>query len=228
MVSTSTSDVRATGGGDSAVRGAWAGWGPVAGIGFVVLVVASAFLDNSPNANDSNAKWTSYYASSAHQVTGILSGFLGVIAAVALLCFVAIAWTRLVAAGRNGLSSLLVPLLGTLSAVGIAVGFALGAVVPGGMIFGSMPEPSPDVLRVLNQTAGPLILVAGMIPLALAIAILAVQARRAGTFGRAMVIFSMVMAVITLFAFIWFTALAPLIWILTVSILLIRRRPLPA
>jgi hypothetical protein len=49
------------------------------------------------------------------------------------------------------------------------------------------------------------------------------QARAAGAFGKGMTIFGLVVAVITLFSFVFFPVLAPLIWVVTVSIILIRR-----
>jgi hypothetical protein len=66
----------------------------VSGITFVVLFVASVFMDNTPNAN-------------------------------------------------------------AVSAARIAVGSLLQALIPEGMIFNSLPEPSPDIMRVLGGTACP-------------------------------------------------------------------------
>ncbi len=52
---------------------------------------------------------------------------------------------------------------------------------------------------------------------------LALQARAVGAFGRGLTIFSLIVAVFTVFAFEFFPVLAPLIWVLTISVVLIRR-----
>jgi hypothetical protein len=123
--------------------------------------------------------------------------------------------------GRPGAASPLPVAAAAVSAACIAVGSLLQTLIPGGMIFGSLPEPSPAIMRVLDGVAGPLILVGGM--LALAVASLTLQARAAGVFGRGMTIFSLVVAVISVFSFAFFPVLAPLVWVVTVSIVLIRR-----
>jgi hypothetical protein len=91
------------------------------------------------------------------------------------------------------------------------------------MIFGSMPEPSPGILRVMEDAGTPLVFVGGMIALAVSVASLSLQARAAGAFGKGLTVFSLIMAVLTVFSFEFFPVLAPLIWVLTVSIVLIRR-----
>ncbi len=146
----------------------------------------------------------------------------GVAAALALVSFLAIVWTRVAAAARPGVASPLPAAAAAVSAACIAVG-SLQALIPGGMIFDSLPEPSPDIMRVLEDAEGPLIFVGGMLALALAVASLALQARAAGAFGTGMTVFSLVVAGITVFSFQFFPALAPLVWAVTVSIALIRR-----
>ena len=133
-----------------------------------------------------------------------------------------IIWARVAAAARPSAASPL-PVAATAISACIAVGSLLQALIPGGMIFGSLPEPSPDIMRVLGSAAAPLILVGGMLALALAVASLALQARAAGAFGTSMTIFSLVVAGITVFSFQFFPVLAPLVWAVTLSIALIRR-----
>jgi hypothetical protein len=222
MVDTSQGDLRTAGRADRPARTGWAGWAPFSGIAFVVLFVASVFMDNTPNANASDAAWTSYFASAGNRGLAVAAGFLGVLAALALMSFLVIVWTR-VAAGRPGAASPLPVAAAAVSAACIAVGSLLQALIPGGMIFSSLPEPSPAIMRVLGGAAGPLILVGGMLALALAVASLTLQARAARVFGRGMTIFSLVVAVISVFSFAFFPVLAPLVWVVTVSIVLIRR-----
>ncbi len=223
MADTAQGDLRTTGTAQRPARPGWPGWAPLSGIAFVVLFVASVFMDNTPDANASNAAWTSYFASAGHRGTALASGFLGVAAALALLSFLVIIWTRVAAVSRPGAASPLPIAAATMSAACIAVGSLLQALIPGSMIFNSLPEPSPGIIRVFSEAAGPLILVGGMLALALAVASLTLQARAAGAFGKGMTIFSLIVAVLTVFSFQFFPVLAPLIWAVTVSVVLIRR-----
>jgi hypothetical protein len=223
MVDTSQSAQRTAGDARLPARAGWPGWAPVSGITFVVLFVASIFMENAPDPNASDTAWTHYFASASNRELAVASALLGVIAALALLSFVVIIWARVAAAARPSAASPLPVAATALSAACIAVGSLLQALIPGGMIFGSLPEPSPDIMRVLAGAAAPLILVGGMLALALAVASLALQARAAGAFGTSMTIFSLVVAGITVFSFQFFPVLAPLVWAVTLSIALIRR-----
>lgn len=209
-------------------------WAGAAGIAFVVLFVAAALMGNTPNSNASDATWTSYFASSGHRTTMIVAGFLLVLAALCLLVFFSALWSR-VADARGGRRTSPLPLVAAgAGGAALAVGAVLSVSVAGGMIFGSLPEPSAAILRMMGQIGWPVAMVAGMFAVALAIVAIAVQARSAGAFGTAMTVFSIIMAVITLASFLFFPLLAPLLWVLVTSIVLIRRpalarrAPLPA
>jgi len=223
MVNTSRSELRAANSEQRPARLGWPGWGPVSGLTFVVVFVASLFMDTTPDANASNTAWTSYFATASHRETALAAGFLGVVAALAVMSFLVITWTRIAAAGRPGLASPLPVAAAAVCAACIAAGSLLQALIPGSMVFNSLPEPSPDIMRVLSQAAGPLILVGGMLALALAMASLALQARAARAFGTTLTIFTLITAVITVFSFQFFPVLAPLVWTVTMSIVLIRR-----
>jgi hypothetical protein len=223
MVDTSQGELRAARSTERPPRSGWPGWGPLSGIAFVILFTASVFTDATPNANASNAAWTAYFASASHRDLALASGFLGVIAALALLSFLVIIWTRIAAVSRSGVASPLPVAAAAVSAACLAVGSLLQALIPGSMIFNSLPEPSPGILRVFDEVAGPLILVGAMFAFALALASLTLQARAAGAFGTRMTVFSLIVAVITLASFQFFPVLAPLIWVVTVSVVVIRR-----
>jgi hypothetical protein len=201
----------------------WAGWGPASGIVFVVFFVATAFMSSTPDTNASNSAWTSWFASSSHRELLLAAGFTGLVAALALLSFIANIWTRIAAVTQARASNPLPVAAGAVAAACIAVGALLQALIPGSMIFNSLPEPSPGIMRILENTAGPLVFGGGMIALALAMAGLTLQARAVGAFGRGLTIFSLVVAVLTVFAFEFFPVLAPLTWVVTISVVLIRR-----
>jgi hypothetical protein len=223
MVDTSQGGLRAAVSPESTTSGGWPGWGPLSGIAFVVFFVATSFMSDTPSAADSNAAWTAWFASAAHRDVLTATGFTGLVAALALLSFIVNIWTRVAVVSGARVTNPLPVAAAAVAAAAIASGALLQAVIPGAMVFNSMPEPSPGIIRVLENVAGPLVFVGGMIALALAVASLALQARAAGAFGKRLTIFSLVVAVLTVFSFEFFPVLAPLVWVVTVSIILIRR-----
>ncbi len=88
---------------------------------------------------------------------------------------------------------------------------------------GQLRLPSADVLRLTADAFFAFVSVAGMFGVALAIAGLGVQARSAGLFGRWFATTSLVVAIITLFSFGYYPMIAPMLWFLAVSIMLLRR-----
>jgi hypothetical protein len=194
---------------------------PLLGIVYAVLFFVAFLLENTPDDDASDAKWTNYFASSGHRTQIIVAAFLFVVAAACMAAFMSTLWSRLGSAGRNPLGLVAA---GT-GAAAIAIGGTFTAVIPGAMAFGSLREPSADLLRVSSDMGYPVISVAGMIALAVAIAVLSVQARDAGLFGSRLTIFSLVLAVITLASVLFFPLLAMLIWFIVVSVVLMRRGP---
>ena len=207
----------------STTRSRWARWEPLTGIGFVVLFVAGVLTSNSLNANDSNLKWLNYYASSGNQIRLLVSGFLFVLASMCLVLFITSLWSRIAAARRPHATSPLPLVAAGVGAAGIALGGVFGATVPGAMIFGQLRLPSADILRLASNLSFPAIAVAGMFGVALALGGIAVQAHRAGLFGRRFAIIGVVVGVITIFSFAFFPMAATVIWFLVVSIMLLRR-----
>jgi hypothetical protein len=194
----------------------------VYGLGFVVLFVVAFFMEDTPDGNASNAKWTSYFASKSHRTELIVSAFLFVVAALLLLAL----FTELASRVRDearpdqsrfGLGA------ATIGATCIAIGGVANAVVAGAMAFGNAPEPNADVLRYGDNLGYPILAVAGMISVAVAIVVLSVQAGRVGLFSKGVVIASVVLGVLTLLSFLFFPLLAMLIWVITASIVLTRQ-----
>jgi hypothetical protein len=190
----------------------------------VVFFVAGFATTPSPTDNNSNLTWLNYFASSGNQIKTLVSGFMFVLAAVCLATFVTSLWSRIAEARRPQLTSPLPLVAAAVGAVGIALGGVLEATVSGGMIFGQLRLPPADILRFGNDASFPAIAVAGMFGTALAIAGIGFQAASAGLFGRRFTVVSVIAAVLTVFSFGFFPLLAPLLWFLVVSIMLLRRK----
>jgi hypothetical protein len=108
-------------------------------------------------------------------------------------------------------------------AVAVAIGGTCTAIVSGAIVFGNAPEPSPDVLRYADNLGYPIITVAGMIAVAVAMGMLTIQAYRSGLFGKGLTYFCVVLAVLTLASFMFWPLFAMLLWCIVVSIVLARR-----
>ncbi len=201
----------------------WERWQPATGIGFVVLFIAGFMIFNTPDDNATNAKWTSYYASSGNRISLVLSAFLLVLSALCFISFVTTAWSRVAAALRPHTASPLPMVAAGVAAAGIAVGAVLNATIAGAMVFGNLAEPSAETLRVFSELAFPVITVAGMLAAGLALASLSMAAFRSGVLGKRMAIFGMVAAVAAVFSFVFLPMLLPLAWVLVASVLLLRQ-----
>lgn len=211
------------------VRGGWWRWEPVTGIAFVVLGVVAFHLNPAPGDGDPNSVWLKAYSNSGDQIRFVVSGFMLVVAALCLISFVTHLWLRIAAARRPHTTSPL-PLVATgLAAAGIALGAVLSATVSATQIVranvpqaGYLPLPSADILRFTADSFFAFV-AGGMFAFALAIAVLGLQARSAGLFGRRFATTSIVVAIFTLFSFGYYPMIVPLLWILVVSIMLLRR-----
>ena len=97
------------------------------------------------------------------------------------------------------------------------------AVVSGAALTSSTPIPNADVLRLANDIGFAFVGVAGMAAAALSIACLSFEAHATGFFGRRLLVFSIVVAVILLASIAFVPIVALLIWLVVVSIVLMRR-----
>jgi hypothetical protein len=83
--------------------------------------------------------------------------------------------------------------------------------------------PGADVLRLTNDLGFAMVGVGGMTAAALSIACLSMQARTVGLFGRRLLIFSLVVALVLLGSIAFVPIIALLIWLIVVTIVLLRR-----
>ena len=205
-------------------RGSMRRWLPaLPGALFVVAFVVSFFMINTPNDNDSNAKWVNYFADRGHQVQVLISGFLLVIAGMSLLTFLTRLYAR-VNAGRANQDRDPLPLVAAAAAGGLfAAGGVVAATIPGAMIFSSLRVPSADVLRLTGDMSYPFFTVGGGFASAVAIVTMTWAAQRSGYFGRALGIFSYVAAAAAVASFMFFPLAVVLVWVLVVSVVMARR-----
>lgn len=201
----------------------WRRWEPLTGVAFIALFLAGfLMMVNGPNPNDSNATWHTYFADRGHQVLITASGFILVAAGLCLLAFLTTAWLRIGA--RRGAASSPLPLIAAgVAAASIVIGAVSQAVVTGSMLFGSMPEPGADTLRLGLNLSFPFIAVAGMFAASLSIAGLSIQAYSAGIVGRRLLIPGLVVAVGLLASVFFFPMVLLLVWAAVMTAVLMRQ-----
>jgi hypothetical protein len=197
-------------------------WQPLTAIAFVVFFVASVVVSSPPADDVSNVTWTRAYTGTAHAREHLATGILLVLAALSLLSFLTLLWTR-IAAARRPVSVSPLPLIAAgVAAACISVGGVLMASVSGSILIGSMRVPNADELRFANDTGFAMVSVAGMLAAALSIACLSVQARAAGLFGTRMMGFGIVVSIVLLAAVAFLPIAALLIWLVVAAARLMR------
>jgi hypothetical protein len=200
----------------------WRRWESLTGIGFVAFFIASVGASNPPAPSASDQAWVANYAGRSHEVRHLITGICLVIAALCLMSFLTMLWTRIAAARRPArLSSLPLAAAGV-SAACIAVGGVLMGGMSGSMLFASAPEPSAQILRLGNDVGFAMVGLPGMLAAALCVACLSVSGHAVGLFGRGMSIFGLVVAVVLLAALAFVPVFAFLIWMVVAAVMVMR------
>jgi hypothetical protein len=197
-------------------------WAPLTGFAFVVFFLASITVSSPPSDKASDAAWIANYTGHTHVAQHVATGVLLILAALSLLSFLSTTWTRI--AGNRPLGSITpVPI--------VAAGVASACIAVGGVLMGAIAAtvqgtghtPDPDLLRFGNDVGFVMVGLPGMLATALSVAGLSVQGRRSGLFGRKMMIFGLVVAVILLASIAFIPIVALLAWLVVTAIVLIRR-----
>ncbi|HEX9236359.1 MAG TPA: hypothetical protein VF972_08770 [Actinomycetota bacterium] len=204
-------------------RDRWPGW---AGIAFVVLFIVGFFtlvLRSAPDPNASTASFTAFVADSAKRHQAVAGMFLLALAALAFLWFVVGLHARLRSAeGEPAQMSRLALASGIVYVVILSVAAATITVAPAGVVFGPTPVPNGDLIRELFQLGFVMLLVFGLIPVALLIAITSALAIKKRALPGWLGPVGFVLAAVQLIAAPIFPAAFALpLWVLLVSIVLL-------
>jgi hypothetical protein len=200
----------------------WARWEPLTGIAFVICFIGSVVVSSVPADNASNQDWVAAFTGHTHQVQHLTTGLLLVLAALCLMSFLTIVWTRIAAAPRPAMLSPLPIVAAGVSSACIAVGGILMAGISGSALIGSAPVPAADLLRLGNDLGFAMVGIAGMCAAALSIACLSGQAHAVGLFGGKLLVFGRVVAVVLLGSVAFVPIIALLLWLIVVSVVLMR------
>jgi hypothetical protein len=203
--------------------GPWTRWGPLTGIAFPVLFVLSVMLSNVPAATAGDAAWTAAYTGAGNQAGHFATGGCLVLAGLCLVSFLTTVWTTVAAARRPAAVSPLPVVAGGVAAACMGVGGVLMGGISASALIGGGPLPGADVLRLANDMGYGMVALAGMTAAALSIAGLTFQGRAAGLFGGRLLVLGLVVAVLLLGSLAFFPILALFVWLIVVSVVLLRR-----
>ncbi|MEO9140350.1 MAG: hypothetical protein ABI345_14950 [Jatrophihabitans sp.] len=197
-------------------------WAPLTGIAFVVFFLGSVVASSPPSDKASDAAWVANYTGHAHVTEHLVTGVLLILAALSLLSFLSTTWTRIAGNRQVGAISP-IPL--------VAAGVASACIAVGGVLMGAIAATvqgtghalDPALLRFCNDVGFAMVGLPGMLATALSVAILSVQGRHTGLFGRKMMIFGLIVAVILLASLAFIPIVALLVWLVVTAVVLIRR-----
>jgi hypothetical protein len=208
----------------------WERWGALGGILFVIMVLVSVFLPGSPpKTSDSAAKIVKFFGDNGDEIRW--AGYIGLLATIPLFWWLSSVW-RLMRRGEGGAPRLAVMALGgaVFATVTAAIGAIILAVVP--LVgLGSVGPSGARFFYVLgaNIGAAPLIGIAALIGAFSAVIIRSgVLPVVLGWLGALVALIALVGAAVvattndTLFAISFVGFAASALWVLIVSIFMLR------
>jgi len=193
------------------------------GIAFVVLFVAGFGAIPTPSNNKNTAQWAQWWNDSGHRAGAIVGAYLMVLGALAFVWFASSLRDQFGEGGR------LMFTFGSIFAVIAVVSTMVRVSIPGAKQFGSTPLPAGgDLPRQFDQIGYAMLLVAGALAAGLFVGMASHLARRSGALPGWLTVAGYVVAVLQLAASLFFPFLLFLLWVLVVSIVLMRRRRIGA
>jgi len=200
---------------------------PLAGISFVVVYVVAWIVSRSPDSDDPAATIAAYYTQKSHRVLEVVSAYLFVAAALLFVCFVAGLRARLRPAEGGEATATTVAFGSAVVFAGLLVAGAMSlAAVPAGMALGGIGAPDGgDVVNFMQSAGYGMILVGGMLFAAATIAATSLVSMRTSALPRWSAWLGYVCAFVLLFSVVWLPQIALLVWMLAISIVLLRAPP---
>jgi hypothetical protein len=202
---------------------AWERIGAVAGIAFAVLLVSGVILVD-PVSGQSDQKFTEFYAERSNRIAVIAGMYLIALAGACFLWFLgSLRRVLLRAEGAPGTLSTVSFAGGIVFAAMLCAGGAAMGLVAASMSLGGEPQPSPEIGRLFTQLGYTLILLFGMIAGIVLIVGTSVLALRTGVLPLWLSLAGFVAAGLSLLGVIFISAAAFPLWVVAVSIVMLRR-----
>lgn len=203
----------------------WERWGPIAGIVFVVLLFVGVNLAvaDLPSADDSLTKIANFYNDGGKRAQVIIGAYLLWLACLFFIWFLASVRTRLLAV--EGVPGRLTSIAfggGLVFVAMLAVAAACFASVAGDITFGGEKFVSPDAARFIPEIGYPILLIGGMFAAIAMIDAVSILILRTGMLPRWIGWFGFFTAVVLLGAVYFLPLIAFVLWVLFVSIAMLR------
>jgi hypothetical protein len=201
-------------------------WGAIAGLGFVVLFVVGFVLSgDTPEYDASNREWRRWFVDDGNRNLQVVSMFLMVLSAFALIGFLAVLTRRLRVTNRPELVNTAIGaglvLAAMIVVAGIAINQVSAAITFGGGA-GEYPVPGADVLRQSEQLGFGVALLGGGWAAALLVGATSLAVRGTDLLPRWLVVTSHIAAVLLLLSVFFIPFVLLPLWVLTVSIVMLR------
>lgn len=207
----------------------WDRWGPIAGIVFVVLFVAGFVVMNLPDTDDPLTKIKAFYDDGGNRAQIIIAFYLLVLSAVFFFWFLASLRTRLLAVeGPPGRLTSIAFGSGLVFVALLLVASSCFAFIAGEITFGDVNNINPELQRVLPDLGYPILLIGGMFAAIAMIDATCVLIVRTGFLPKWIGWFGFVAAIGLLFAFFFVPMILLVLWVLFVSVALLRSAPTAA
>jgi MFS family permease len=198
----------------------------LAGIAFVVLYVVAWFVSKTPDSDASSAQIADYYSDRGNRILMIVSAYLFVVSGLVFLHFITGIRARLVADARHAAEGTFVVAAGAVF-VGLLMAGAMAlAAVPASISFdsssGTGVPTSGDVVSIIQSAGYGMILVGGMLSAAAMILAASLLIMRTRLLPGWTAWLGFAAAVVLLFAVVWVPQIALVIWVLALSIVMLR------
>jgi hypothetical protein len=196
--------------------GAWMG------IAFVVLFVSGFMTFSTPDSNKDTVKWARWWTDSGHRVGAVIAAYLMVLGVLAFVWFI---WAL-----RRRLGDDAGPMVvfGGLFVGMVLVSALIRAAIPGAKLFGNTPVPTGDFARQFDQIGFALLLVAGALSAGAFTGFASFAARRREILPGWLSMAGYVVAALQLVAGLFFPFVLFVLWVLVISIVLLRRDERPS
>ena len=184
---------------------------------FAIFFVVGNFMQPMPKHMKNVQEWARLFNKSSNRATQIIGTYLVILGLLAFLWFVT-RLRRVVADGTGGMLAFASVFAGV-----SMVGSLIGAAVAGGNVFAGYPIASGQIAQQFNNVAGGIIAVPGALAAGVFVGIAAYLLRRDNVLPGWLTIAGFVVAVVQLASVIFFPLLLVPLWVLVVSIVLMRR-----
>jgi hypothetical protein len=186
------------------------------GIAFAVLFVAGNFVPPTAKHQSNTLEWAQLWNTSGHRTSAIIGAYLLILGMLAFIYFASSFRARI------GDGSGMMLAFAVLFAVFAMAAGLIGATIAGAKVFTNAPIPAGALSQQLNSLAGGLIVVPGGLAAGAFVGVAAHLARRAGVLPGWLTIAGYIVAILQLAAVLFLPLLLVPLWVLVVSIVLLR------